>query len=222
MITPSILSDKRDPFRTQVALKPYFQSLIKHIGVCSNIEQFYPEYYDNYCKMLQRHPEYDLRIVGFERIAITRNKVMNHLETIVVFPNGRIDCISIMNSCLRKKCLDKFKPSMRHAVCEQTMLFHLQHPNDKCEICNCDPHTNIMEVDHHTPQFAQLVYDFLRQTPLETPTTFGTLDGNLKCFLDSDKPFADAFAEYHKINCHLRMLCKTCNGKQPNWVKPKT
>jgi hypothetical protein len=66
------------------------------------------------------------------------------------------------------------------------------------------------------------VIDFLRECPLEVPTEFSSAtDGTYRTvFAYKNKEFADAWVKYHAEHAILRVLCKTCNLKRPNY-EPK-
>jgi len=75
----------------------------------------------------------------------------------------------------------------------------------------------MIHIDHHEPQFVELIDNFLQiHNGLVIPTKY---DKNQRTyhtkFKEQDKWIGDEFAKYHLENATLRVLCESCNTKRP-------
>lgn len=206
-------------FKTQASLKRHFREIIDRIGVCESVKTKYPSEYLDFCEVFTRHSDYPDKFFGFVDIQINYNPdFKNQLVVYIIKSNGDIDNVSVMNNCVTGKPKDNLKIAMRVAIQPQIDEFKSRQTRLICELCK---EIYRIEIDHHSEKtpFAKVYSDFMEINTLPIPVSFNDTKGYIKCFKDTDKKFEEKWAEYHKNNVILRMLCRACNSSQPKYKK---
>ena len=92
-----------------------------------------------------------------------------------------------------------------------------------CEECKCSLIENPLHIDHHEPQFLQLVEDFLElHKDIIIPTGYNKQEITFKrLFREEDSWIGKLFEEYHLQHATLRVLCEPCNLSREKY-KPKS
>jgi hypothetical protein len=77
----------------------------------------------------------------------------------------------------------------------------------------------LLQVDHHTPQFAELLVMFKEKYPeMENPTEFEDVEDSFdRKFLPADAQFSRRWKRFHKKLATLRMTHKNCNNRRPRY-----
>jgi hypothetical protein len=201
---------------TQKSRKAFVRGLINKIGPCESIKTNYPNEYDVFLKMFERHSDYPAKFIGLQDIMIRYNPVFKtNLEVLIKKDDGTIDDVSVLKNCITGKPKDKLNVAMRVEINNQIQDFK-GNTRNKCEICG---DITQLEVDHHSEKmpFAKLCKDFMKINVLKIPTTFEDTIGHLKCFKEEDNAFKDSWIDYHTQHSILRMLCGNCNRSQPKY-----
>lgn len=196
-------------------LKDYVSAMIRTIGVCDDLEEFNPEFYELVCSVLRTHPN-PSRMDNVAKIGIKRNEMYKHLELFVMKDYGIgglkqediswTKCRAVTGAAPRSKLLS----ALRHAVSPQVAEF-----KEKAEkVCvQCGGGTPF-HVDHIYP-FSCLVKEFRSTHP--TPTVFTDEVGNQLGF-GNDKGYAEEWCAYHRDKARLQLLCASCNLKKGSVV----
>ena len=201
-------------YKSQKALKEYFQSIIKEIGVCSSIKTQFPHYYEEFVELFKRHPDYPDKTFGMIDL---RTKLSCFKAICFIMIDGvNHDRDISYNVCITGKKRNYLIVAMRESIFPQTRDYYISTQKKECALCGS---TEQIEVDHHselTP-FKKLYLDFLKLNKLPIPDVFGVSNGYNACFLPSDKAFEISWNDYHSDNVIFRMLCKSCNSSQPKY-----
>lgn len=193
---------------SQKNLKQYLRETINSIGFCSSIKKYYPEKWDLFIFLFERHPNYPEKFYNLKDVKIDFNPVFkNQLETVIVKEDGEEDNVSIMKSCVTGKPKDNLTVAMRNAILSQILDF--KHSNKLvCEICNS---TKNIHIDHEKPKFFELRDEFLEKWEGEKPKNFTNNKSNSKIFKKTDIDFEKKWFSFHKQKAKLRVLCQVCN-----------
>jgi hypothetical protein len=125
----------------------------------------------------------------------------NSIEIHCIDEDGIETAFSI-NNCITGKgrtLLSKISTNFRDCVNDQILEF--KNKNNwkyaKCSLCKS---RDKIEVDHMTPTFRKMTYDFLDKNGLEGK-------------FEITKEICDKFAQYHREVATLRFLCQKCNAE---------
>jgi hypothetical protein len=206
-------------FKSQASLRQHFRGTIDKIGVCDSVKTKYPGEFLDFCEVFERHSDYPEKFIGLVDIKIDYNPVfVKQLEVSIIKEDGTVDDVSVMKNCITGKPKDNLKVAMRVSIQPQIDEFQNHNPVKVCEICGGHDR---MEIDHHSEKspFAKLYTDFLDINMLPIPTIFNDTQSHMKCFKEFDCNFQKNWAQYHKENAILRILCRKCNGSQTKYKK---
>ena len=173
--------------------------------------------------LLRRHPQSQQKIgCGIKQFEIIRSLSAPRDNTfafrILHTDDSRIEFS--VTQCLqstRNVALRNLKEAMRNAVDDECQNFKRSAPKgQQCSLCT---KTDDLETDHmHPNTFEQLRKDFLPKmsSSLKRPETFGKhpVYGN-SVFLEKDEDFVKEWKAFHTQHARFRLLCSTCNRKQP-------
>lgn len=204
-------------FKTKKACLEYTRQLIRELGCCI-IDKNHDKY-NFFVGLISNHPNKDEKIgAGIDYFAIENNRLQpNSYHTIIY----RIDTTSIDFSW-RYCCEFRIKPvhehlynAMREAISGEIHSFK-QNSILVCNFCKLDTNTlSDYHVDHDDPPFRKLKDDFLTNNILRIPNKFASNEYSfLTRFHDDDTEFKDNWIEFHRNNCKLQILCKSCNLKK--------
>jgi hypothetical protein len=194
--------------KTQKQLKKCVREKIDEIGVCHSIKEYYPEEWNEFMYLFERHSDYPEKFNGLKDIKIRYNPVWKtQLEVIIIKNNGEEDDVSVLNNCISGKPKDNLAIAMRNSVYPQIKNFK-DNSILKCVLCS---DTKCIHIDHHDPQFIDLKTEFLSIWERPIPSTFEQNDSHSKIFANTDNKFEKSWIEFHRTNAILRVLCKKCN-----------
>ncbi len=196
----------------------HYRTIIDEIGICDSVKSNYPEYFIEFCEILQKHSN-SSKIYGLIDVKIAYNpKYPRSLVVYIIKENGDEDDVSIKDCIYGKKMNDKDKLNiaMRVAIQPQIDEYRKNITVYKCDLCS--DYENI-EIDHHSEKmpFVKLCCDFMKINTLSIPNTFDNTIGHQKCFRYIDHIFEEQWVRFHRENAILRMLCRRCNGSQPKY-----
>lgn len=202
---------------TQSELKNYTRQVIDSIGVCESIKVSFPEHFDFFNYLFERHERYPEKFKDMCDIMIRRKPGLKQQIVVYILKNdGSEDDVSVMNKCITGRS-DNLSSAMRNSIMPQILEFK-QVTNHLCTSCRSNQN---LEVDHKSPEFIELKERFLEETKLPIPNSF---DDNLyhsKVFREQDASFKDDWNTYHLKNAVLQFLCKTCHNKKKPVVRRK-
>jgi hypothetical protein len=205
-------------FKTQISLKKHFREIIDRIGLCDSVKTKYPSEYKDFLELFERHSDYPEKFNGVVDIKICYNtgSIVDQLVVYIIKEGGSIDNVSVLHNCITGKPKNNLKIAMRVSIQPQIDEYKKNNPIKVCELCG--KHDRI-EIDHHSENapFAKLYNDFMEINELPIPTSFDDTRSHMKCFKKSDCVFENSWVQYHKEKAILRMLCRKCNGSQPNY-----
>jgi len=116
---------------------------------------------------------------------------------------------------LTAKTNNNLSHALRESIKDQILTFRNTFENPICMLCLIDDDYIEYHVDHKDPPFRDLKDMFLKNTNHEIPSIFDSCKKtHTHKFNIKDKLFSDDWNDYHKNNCVLQMLCKTCNLKK--------
>jgi hypothetical protein len=205
-----------EQFKTKKAMKDYYCKIIHEIGLCDSIKTEYPQYYNEFIELFERHPNSKKRLEGITDIQIKKNIQYHNFELYIVTDISCI-CISYL-LCISQKYTKNFglKAAMRESIQSQITEFKT-NTILICEICGSSENPQADHIKH----FDELYNEFLSLNTLEVPTRFNDTLANLKVFKEEDFLFCKSWQDYHKQNATLRILCRTCNLSRPKYISPK-
>ena len=201
--------------------------LINQIGICNNIKEKYPIYFNYFKELLENYPE------KYEKDKIKKDKIKNMInlkidknnkyKTLTLFytnDNENYDDVSY-NKCIRNKKglkeikIDFLNKALRDIIEPQILDFKKKCNYDfECEFCKVrGSDSNEFHVDHIT-HFSILKNSFFKIYNLKPENI--TYDRVELYVILHDKQIEINWFNYHKDNCKLRILCKKCNEKRGN------
>ena len=194
--------------KTQEQLRKCVRKKIDEIGECSSIKQFYPEEWDGFMYLFNRHSDYPEKFNDLTDIKIRFNPVhKRQLEVIIIKNNGDEDDVSVFKNCITGKPKDNLTIAMRNSIYPQIEQFK-NNSIMKCVLCS---DTKNIHIDHYTPQFVDLKTNFLNTWKELLPNTFEQNESHSKIFTNINNCFEQKWIEFHRKNAILRVLCKKCN-----------
>lgn len=206
-------------YKTQTEFEQYIKTLLYNdIGICNDIKNIHPNYYNILIELLKRHPDFICKTQHMCNIKIVKNKLnINALEIIIINKDTSETDIAWSVAITGKHKTDKAElmSAMRSSIEEQIKYFR-KNNKTKCTLC---PNTQNLHVDHDT-YFDELSANFIKimkNENIKIPNKFNELndDTHRRCFLDTDNLFEKNWVEYHKNNAKLRILCSNCNLTRP-------
>jgi hypothetical protein len=204
-------------FSSKKAAEEYTRQLLKDIGF-GDIKKDNNNYtfFENLIKNHQCYEE----VVGFgvDYFYIEPNPLNRKQHQTGIKRNDGSNIVFSWRNCSVKKInneSDYLVDALRNSIKNQVIEFK---KNNKL-ICNiCQTENEIYKnyhIDHNYPSFKQLREDFIKITKKEIPKTFTRCENyNVKIFKEEDREFEEEWAEYHKKNCNLQVLCQKCNLKK--------
>ena len=122
--------------KTQKELKAYTKNIIIEIGLCESIKNKYPEYFNFFIELFERHPNYLEKVNGLKDIKIRNNKKFKkQLEVYIEKENGDITDISVLNKCIYGSSgINNLNKAMRNSIEPQLKNFR-KESNYICVLC---------------------------------------------------------------------------------------
>lgn len=195
--------------KTQKQIKEYTRYVIDDIGICDDIKNIHPKYYNYLTTFLfPRHTAYPEKFINMKNIGIRKNRLFKHLEVYIIKYDGCVDDVSVMRNCVTGKKANDLSLAMRNSIYSQIKDFKDKSPELKCVDCGS---INNIHIDHNNPQFIELQKNFIKSSKLDIPKNFDDNDWNGKIFRDVDNDFENEWKKYHKDNANLQPLCEKCN-----------
>jgi 5-methylcytosine-specific restriction endonuclease McrA len=198
-------------FSSKQAAQDYTRSVLDEIGRGVSIYPSHPRF-PFFNSLLNNHSDRPRKEgTGISSFGIQRNARdgRNH-ETYIIRTDGTKETFS-WKDCAGKTSLtneQKLKKAYRCSIDSQIEEYRKSQPN-RCVLCNS---TDQLSVDHKEPTFYVLMKTFQAQTSLLVPTVFDKqAKTNAEIFRATDKPFEDAWIDYHKIHAVLQILCDACH-----------
>jgi len=189
-------------FNTQQQIRKFCQSIIRMGNPVSDEMQ---HFLFSFSAMHPRFQEkyQDKKIVGFQ---IATNPLYKHKSIQAILDDGSCDDIAV-NNILRKRCTKVREQQIlayRSAIVDQILHFK-RLSKQICVVCR---KTDCLFHVDHVIKFRNLITKFEENnTP---PTEINQLQ-DVNQFYFKNKIFAKTWADFHRGNCDLRMLCATCN-----------
>lgn len=195
--------------KTQKEIKDYTKKVIQYIGICDDIKNIHPNYYNYLTTFLfPRHIAYPEKFINMKNVGIRKNRLSKDLEVYIIKCDDSIDNVSVMRKCVTGKKSNDLSIAMRNSIYSQIKEFKDNLTELKC--INCGSIKNI-HIDHYNPQFIDLQKDFISYSKLDIPNHFDDNDWNGKIFRYVDNNFENEWKIYHKANANLQPLCEKCN-----------
>lgn len=195
--------------KTQKQIKEYTRVVIDDIGICDDVKENHPKYYNYLTTFLfPRHTAYPEKFINMKNIGIRKNKLFKNLEVYIIKNDGSVDDVSVMRNCVSGKKANNLSNAMRNSIYPQIKDFKDNIPELKC--VDCGSIKNI-HIDHDKPQFIDLQKKFIEYSGLDIPTQFDDNEWNGKIFRNIDNDFETKWNKYHKDNANLQPLCEKCN-----------
>jgi hypothetical protein len=210
-----------DEFKYLYEKEDYIRHVRDAIGVCDSIKTLDPEVYEWFADLFTRHPGYPPKVEGMVDLMTKFNvRYKNNLEFHMQWYDGSLRDISPFKCVRKNRKSSRYSEAMRSAVEFQIQEFRTLSAKTcaKCGTCS-PPEGGDFEVDHHHPQFIQLVSEFLKSVGVSAPLEFDALESNVHCFKEEDREYAEAWSSYHSKNANLRLLCWRCNRTRSKVVK---
>ena len=210
-----IIGMKVNDFTTIKKLKSYVRSELDSIGICSSLREKNPAKFLFFNDLFQRHPERERK--GVDKIVDIQIKQHNKgdYQMHIIKNDKTSDTISWI-ACVRKKGDTqgrKCRSAFRAAIDDQILEFRKNHRTETCLFCKSDIGLTVDHIVH----FSKLKKDFYKLYP-NKPTEFSKNSLQQHCFRDEDSEYAEAWANYHRLNADLRILCHSCNVGRDKYV----
>ncbi len=191
-------------FYTKAQIDKYIKEIIKTSA---------DEHQDFLLELIKNHPEYELK-GGSKITSIVRNwHVFGHWELCVMHDDGTKIPFSYKR-CYRPTETERalVLAAMRTTIDNQILEFkrHRFVPGDKCTLCDKIMNTTRDAVVDHVFKFRTLAGYFINSDN-KMPKTKQNSSRKM-CFGDDEKEFRDGWANYHKQNALLRIICASCNA----------
>ena len=203
----------------------YVKQLLTETNDTMSVKETNIEAYNFLVELGKRHPRYNEKFIDFKDFKINRNSISNQFYELNIINNDdSITEISWRTCCSGKGRSDKEKFTMALRQCINTQISDFRKLSDlsQCKICNCSLKDKIINIDHHEPQFCELVHNFLElhNDKITAPKNYTKIKpSNQLIFSESDNWIGELFAEYHFNNATLRVTCKECNASRPKAIR---
>ena len=201
-------------------LKTYVSEILSNIGKSISVKESNIESYNFLLDLCKRHPSANEKLKNILDFQILQER--NGYAIIIVNTDYTTTSISIA-CCISGKgtpTRQLFCQVLRSCITPQIYSFKKTADKTVCLLCNRSLLSNDVEIhiDHHEPQFNQIVSDFLILKKITIPIDYvaGGLFGE-KYFKTEDKHIEDDFNKYHKEVAVLRVLCAKCNESRPHF-----
>lgn len=114
----------------------------------------------------------------------------------------------------KRKEPDPLKVAMRNAISRQSSAWGKANWVSRC--CQECKGSELLQVDHVDPQFAQIRKEFIASFPeeYEFPNEFKPSKRGPR-FLPGDVKFTRLWQKYHSDNARYQWLCRDCNCRKP-------
>jgi len=209
-------------FNTRIELRDYVVDLIKKVGITDSLKENYPDEYEFFKLLFQRHPEKDKKEVDliddiyvkpYIKANIKFLEITSH-QFIIIKNNNTSDSISWVKcvNCQDTSIGIQLYRAMRSAISKQICYFKRMNKNKPCELCGA---LENLTVDHII-KFKKLKNDFLNLYP-NYPTKFENDSNKDVIFCEKDFKYKELWRKYHYINAKLRILCMQCNRRLDNY-----
>jgi len=199
-------------FKTKKDCETFTRTLIYKLDCC-DIKKDHPDY-NFFVNLIKNHPEYEIKKgTGIDSFSIVPNPMMNkYRQTVLTRLDGTKIDFSWVNCCQFKERTPKENliKSMRSAIRFDIMKYKQTH-SLTCNYCKTIKE-ECYHVDHDNPSFQTLKDNFLQLTTKQIPTLFADCEKyHYAIFKEEDIEFEKDWVEFHKKNCNLQILCKSCN-----------
>jgi hypothetical protein len=189
-------------FKTQTELEKYTRTILTELGITDNVQNKNIEYFSFLHLLCKRHPNYDEKFQKFVNFQVYQ-PILNKkgLALNIVNNDGTTTEIS-WRICVSGKCkTDKalFMATLRECIYNQIKTFRDKSDLSYCEECKCSLLEKPSHIDHHEPQFLQLVEDFLElHKDIIIPTEYNKQEITFtRLFKEEDSWIGELFEEYH-------------------------
>ena len=203
-------------FPTQRAAKRYAAALVDGLPLGPWIRRSHPAAFADLLAVFRRHPDAERKLRDLADVRVVLDRGARKL--VLRYADGRTDDIS-WNCCVAPRATNHaLMTALRAAVQDQIAAFRAGLP--ATVVCpRCGVTTDAWHVDH-VNKFRLLVQEFHWGTcadrGLAVPHAFdGTSRpgvGGFCAFADTDRPYAEAWREFHRTRARLRPLCPACNA----------
>jgi hypothetical protein len=185
----------------------YVRSLIEKTGYCNSLK-IQPTTYNFLMELFQNHPNPN-KVEGTIDIKIGKDPIYNKGYCLYLMKEDNTEDTISWNACISTNSINIYSV-LRNAISDQIMEFRKKSLQEStiCGICSKDTQGNC-HIDHIN-FFSYLVKDFIKDWPLEIPSTFVKTQHQWDFHTD-DEGFKIAFQEYHRAFAKLRITCPKCN-----------
>jgi hypothetical protein len=215
-------------FETQKQAIEYVRNMISQIEIEDIIDERH-SHFNSIMEIVENHRDFMIkRGVGIHHFKIVINP-LNKCKELHLYRIDDSECVvsyivcaqdSIINKSKMKIHDIKFKlyDAMREAISEQILKFKINCRSSpflySCVKCGVNDQDIEYHVDHDNPSFMHLRDSFLNNK--EFPTQFSYIQNTyVNKFRREDEQFKNEWAEYHRQNASLQILCKDCNLRKP-------
>ena len=193
------------------------KSTVIELGITCSVKIKNNDYFNFLFLLCKRHPNYDEKFQKFIDFKVYNNiqskegpklKIVNNDDTFTEI-SWRI-CVSGQYNTNKRL----FSEALRECISIQIKDFKSKNDLSYCRECNCSLTEKILHIDHHEPQFKQLIEDFveLNKEIIYIPTEYDKKEITFrKLFIEKDRWIGELFEKYHLENATFRVLCETCN-----------
>jgi hypothetical protein len=202
-------------FKTQSECEQYTRSVLTELGVTSSVKNQNKKHFDFLLLLCKRHPFHIKKLIDFVDFKISYDLINKRaLSLAIINSNNTITEIAWRTCVTGKGKSEKtlFNAALRKSVSNQIQEFRSKSNTIHCPECKNFLSDMPNHVDHHEPQFAELVEKFVDSKEIIMPRkytkdekTFETL------FYDEDIWIGDSFQIYHSEHARLRIICEKCN-----------
>ena len=207
-------------FKTKKECENYTRNIIENLGCCLiNKDHIQYNFFNN---LIENHPDYYERdFDSIDYFYIDINPLSKRFMVNIKRLDGSSSDFSWIYCCNFKKRDANYYliREMRKVITPDTANFKKKQNKLICNFCGNDYEMyENFHIHHHNPSFKNLKDKFLEITDKKRPTEFNnvkTYDKNVDAFKYEDEEFKNEWIEYHKKNCNLQVLCKSCNLKKP-------
>ena len=227
MSKPIILSNgvKTFKFNSQSACEKRTMEILNELGITDSVKLISEEHFI-YLKLLcERHPRHLDKLNNFVDFQIKQSGT--GLELNIVYDDDTSTgksiswrkCVTGKGSSPKASCND----ALRECISSQIKKFRDASDLSYCRECNCSiDDINPPHIDHHEPQFAQLVEEFIELKSIIIPTKYDKQAFKNKTIFKADDyiRIGKPFERYHLDHAILRVLCEKCNTTREKYKKP--
>lgn len=207
-------------FSSMAECERYTRSLLIEIGITKSVSHHSKESFEYLSKLGERHPDCKEKFEKFIDFEI-RVDVMNKKSLSMFIVNNDNTTTEISwKKCITRRTTptrDLFISALRESIYPQILQYRINTDLSYCRICNCSLIDKTIHIDHHQPQFAELIDNFLQEhNGLVMPTKYDKHERTYNTkFKEQDQWISDEFSKYHLEHATLRVLCEPCNIKRP-------